>query len=148
MEFDPENAVNKLCAEGMQLEGEGKSEEAATLFYQAWKQAGNPVEKLTAAHYLARHQNSIADKLKWDITALQFAGKVPFEAIGAVYPSLYLNVAKGFEDLNDFTQADNHYRQALNYVSFLPNDGYGNMIKGGINNGIARLKKLRSKQNS
>ena len=36
MQFDPENPIIKLCAEGMQLEGEGKKEEAEELFLQAW----------------------------------------------------------------------------------------------------------------
>lgn len=33
------------------------------------------LKKFAAAHYVARHQNSVADKLKWDETALQIALK-------------------------------------------------------------------------
>ncbi len=32
MEFNPDNKIIKLCASGMELEGEGQLEEAANLF--------------------------------------------------------------------------------------------------------------------
>lgn len=64
MEFDPNNNVVKLCAQGMDMEGKGNLEEASKLFFQAWEEATNDFEKFTAAHYVARHQKSAADKLK------------------------------------------------------------------------------------
>jgi hypothetical protein len=60
MQFDPENPIVKLCAHGMQLEGEGKPGEASATFNQAWGQAINDFEKFTAAHYVARNQDSAA----------------------------------------------------------------------------------------
>jgi len=48
MQFDPENPIIKLCAHGMQLEGEGKPDEASATFLQAWEQAANDFEKFTA----------------------------------------------------------------------------------------------------
>jgi hypothetical protein len=36
MQFDPNNNIVKLCAQGMTLEGEGKKTEALKLFQQAW----------------------------------------------------------------------------------------------------------------
>jgi hypothetical protein len=141
MRFDPDNRINKLCIQGMQLEGEAKSKEAANLFYQAWNEARDAQEKFTAAHYVARHQNSVADKLKWDNVALKFASEIGGPEIKAVYPSLYLNIAKGFEDLSDFTQASKNYQLALSYTQYLPANGYGNMILSGINKGLERLGK-------
>jgi tetratricopeptide (TPR) repeat protein len=140
MQFDPENHINKLCAEGMLLEGEGKPQEALVLFEQAWQNATNDLEKLTAAHYVARRQKTIADKLTWDETALNLALKISTDDIKAIYPSLYLNVAKRYEDLQDFAKANDNYLLALNFTNFLPNDGYGNMIRAGINSGINRVK--------
>ncbi|MGY4384019.1 tetratricopeptide (TPR) repeat protein [Pedobacter sp. UYP24] len=140
MQFDPENAVNKLCADGMMLEGESKPAEAAALFLQAWKIAANATEKFTAAHYVARHQTSIEDKLKWDEIALKFALEVEHAEIQHVYPSLYLNIAKCHEDLNDLLQAAENYQIALHYADSLPNDGYSNMIRSGINSGITRVQ--------
>jgi tetratricopeptide (TPR) repeat protein len=142
MQFDPENPINKLCAYGMQLEGEGKPEEAAQAFVQAWSQATNNKEKFTAAHYVARHQKTIADKLQWDQTALDLALLIDDEALQSLYPSLYLNIAKGYEDLNDFSNARANYQLALQYTSSLPDDGYGKMIKSGITKGIERVQSV------
>ncbi|MDB5129524.1 hypothetical protein [Mucilaginibacter sp.] len=142
MQFDPENHINKLCAEGMLLEGEGKPQEALVLFEQAWHNATNDLEKLTAAHYVARQQKTIADKLTWDETALNLALEINTDDIKTIYPSLYLNVAKCYEDLQDFAKAKDNYLLALKFTTFLPNDGYGDMIRAGINNGINRVKTI------
>lgn len=140
MQFDPENPIIKLCAQGMQLEGEGKSEEASNLFLQAWEQATNDFERFTAAHYIARHQNEVADKLKWDETALRLALSLNDEGMKGTYPSLYLNVAKCHEDLGDLDKAKENYISASRFADFLLDDGYGNMIREGIVKGLERVK--------
>ena len=141
MQFDPNNNIIKLCAQGMDMEGKGKSEEANELFIEAWNKATNDFEKFTAAHYVARHQKTVADKLKWDETALDLAMKINDDNVKESFPSLHLNIAKCYEDLNDFTNARKHYQLALSFVKVLPDDGYGNMLKGGIKNGIERVTK-------
>ena len=140
MQFDPNNNIIKLCAQGMSLEGEGKKEEALERFQQAWDEAANDFEKFTSAHYVARHQKSMTDKLKWDEIALNFALKINDENMKGTYPSLYLNIGKCYEDLNDFESAKEKYELALSFTTFLADDGYGKMIKGGIMNGIDRVK--------
>ena len=140
MQFDPNNKIVKLCGAGMELEGQGQKEEALKLFQQAWNEAENDFEKFTAAHYVARHQENIKDKLKWDETALQLALKINDDNVRGAYPSLYLNIAKCYEDLNDLTNAIEYYSLAFSYANLLPDNGYGNMIKGGIMNGIERVK--------
>jgi len=140
MQFDPDNNIIQLCARGMDMEGKGMTEEAERLFLQAWNEAASDFEKFTAAHYVARHQKTIADKLKWDETALQSALKINDETIKESYPSLYLNIAKCYEDMGDYDNAKRNYQLALSFSDFLPEDGYGNMIKGGITRGIERVK--------
>ncbi len=140
MQFDPENKINKLCIEGMDLEGQGKNEEASKVFLEAWEQAGDDNEKFAAAHYVARHQKSVADKLAWDEIALNLALKIKDDSVKGAYPSLYLNIAKGYEDLKEFGKATKNYEIALSYTNFLLDDGYGKMIKGGIANGLERIK--------
>ena len=61
--FDPENAVVKLCAEGMDHEGDGTGR-SSELFQQAWELASPAAEKMIAAHYMARLQHTAAAKLK------------------------------------------------------------------------------------
>lgn len=123
----------------MLLEGEGKPEEAAKLFYQAWNEAQNSIEKFTAAHYVARHQNTIEDKLDWDIIAVNFATQSNDPAVKAVLPSLYLNIGKGYEDLNNYAKARENYQLAFDHAIYLTNDGYGAMITAGINKGLERV---------
>ena len=144
MQFDTNNTIVNLCARGMKLEGEGKKEEALKTFKQAWDEAKTDFEKFTAAHYVARHQKSVTDKLKWDETALSFALKIDDENMKGVYPSLYLNIGKCYEDLTDFDKAKKNYEIALSFTNYLADDGYGTMIKGGIKNGIERVKLLNS----
>nr|WP_294858662.1 hypothetical protein [uncultured Fluviicola sp.] len=140
MQFDPNNKIVKLCAQGMEMEGKGDHEEASKYFLQAWNEATNEFEKFTAAHYVARHQKSVADKLRWDETALQLALKINDDIIKGTYPSLYLNIAKCYEDLKDFDNAIKNYQLAFSFANLLPDNGYGNMIKSGITNGIERVK--------
>jgi rifampin ADP-ribosylating transferase len=139
MYFDPENPIIKLCAQGMMLEGEANHSEAAKLFHQAWKEADTDLEKFTAAHYVARHQANVNDKLTWDETALYFALRIPNKGAKDALPSLYLNIAKCFEDLHDRGNALKNYELALGYARSLPDDGYSNMIRAGIGNGMERV---------
>lgn len=113
MEFSPNNIVIKLCMQGMGMEEKGKPEEAGELFFQAWNEAKNDFEKFIAAHYVARHQKSIADKLKWHETALQFALKLNDDAVKAAFPPLYLSIAECYEALNDFDNAKKNRELAI-----------------------------------
>lgn len=140
MLFDPENTIVKLCALGMSKEQEGLTEEAAKLFSQAWNEAENDTERFIAAHYLARHQRTVADKLKWDEAALELALKINDDLIRSTFPSLYLNIAKCCEDLNDLPKAKKNYELALSFADKLPDDGYGKLIRGGIVSGLERMK--------
>lgn len=139
MLFDPANKIIKLCTDGMSLEGEGKKEEALRLFQQAWDDSTNDFEKFTSAHYIARHQKSVSDKLKWDMTALQLALNINDENIKGTFPSLYLNIAKCHEDLKDLDNARKNYELAFSNAEQLPDNGYGNMIRNGILNGMKRI---------
>jgi rifampin ADP-ribosylating transferase len=141
MEFDPDNKIIKLCAEGMEAEGHGHEVEALNLFTQAWNESSTDFEKFTSAHFVARHQKTVTDKLKWDEMALAHASKINDESIGGSYPSLFLNIGKCHEDLNDFELAREYYLKAYAYLEFLPDNEYGKMIKSGIISGIERISK-------
>jgi rifampin ADP-ribosylating transferase len=143
MHIDPNNHVVQLCAEGMIKEGEGNADEAKALFLQAWNNATDDFEKAIAAHYVARHQQGNAEKLMWDEAALAHALKSNGENMKAILPSLYLNIAKCYEDLHDFTNAEINYRLALSHTDALSGDGYSKMIKAGIGNGLERLESIR-----
>ena len=115
MEFNPNNPVIKLCVNGMDMEGKGKPEEASRLFLEAWEEATNDFEKFTAAYYVARHQETISDKLKWLETALQFALKINNVSVMGAFPSLYLTIAQCYEELNDADNAKKNQELALSF---------------------------------
>jgi tetratricopeptide (TPR) repeat protein len=139
MEFDPNNPVVQLCVQGMNAEGEGKIEEAQQLFQQAWDMATNDFEAFTAAHYLARNQVDPNDNLKWNMEALTRASTIKDETTKGHYPSLYLNMAKSYETLENNEEAARHYKLAAESCEHLPAGKYADMIKSGISAGLERV---------
>ncbi len=125
----------------MMAEGKGDMEMAKNLFLQAWHESESDFEKFTAAHFVARHQENVSDKLYWDELALEMAKRIKDESIKSTYPSLYLNIGKCYEDLDDFERAIENYQIAESYTEFLSEDGYGKMIKSGILGGLERVRR-------
>ncbi len=73
MEFNPNNTVIRLCVQGMGMEDQGKPDEAANLFLQAWNEAANEFERYIAAYYVSGSQENVRDRLEWLETSLSFA---------------------------------------------------------------------------
>jgi tetratricopeptide (TPR) repeat protein len=117
MEFDPRNHVIKLCIQGMEMEANGKTEEASKIFFQAWNEGTNDFEKFTAAFYVARHQTNVPDKLKWLETALHFALKINDVSVSGAFPSLYQNIAKCYEELGDYENAKKNFELATSFTT-------------------------------
>ena len=112
MEFNPNNNIVKLCLQGMAMEDQDKAAAASKLFLQAWEEATNDFEKFLAAHYVARHQPNVSDKLKWLETTLTFALKINNDTVYSAFPALYANIAKCYEDLNAPDQAKKNHELA------------------------------------
>jgi rifampin ADP-ribosylating transferase len=112
MEFDPRNNVIKLCIQGMDMEAKGEADEASRIFLQAWNEATNDFEKFIAAYYVARHQKDVRDKLKWLKTSLQSALEINDVTVHAAFPSVYLDIAKCYEELNDSDNARKNHELA------------------------------------
>ena len=139
MTFDHNNKVVQLCVQGMDMEGQGQPKKAIELFLQAWSESASDFEKFVAAHYVARHQKTVSDKLKWDQRALQLALKINDNPIDDALPSLYLNIAKCYEDLGDLSMAKANYELALANMHSLSDDGYRRMIESGVTCGLIRV---------
>lgn len=123
MEFNPSNNIVKLCLQGMGMEEKGRPEEASKLFLQAWNEATNDFERFMAAHYVARHQKNAPDKLNWLETALRLALKINDDTVNSAFPSLYINVAKCYEDLSDSDKAKKNYELAASFKGKLSDKG-------------------------
>ncbi len=94
--MDANNPVVKLCVEGMQAEGQDRLEDARRLLTQAWEASTDDFEACIAAHYLARHQDSPVDTLRWNHEAVTRADAVGDERVREFYPSLYLSMGYSF----------------------------------------------------
>jgi tetratricopeptide (TPR) repeat protein len=121
MEFNPSNNIVKLCLQGMGMEESGKPEEASIIFLQAFNEATNDFEKFIAAHYVARHQKNVSDKLKWLETALHNALQINDDSVKSAFPALYFNIAKCYEDLGDNEKAKKNYETATSF-KYKPSD--------------------------
>lgn len=116
MEFSPFNNIVKFCLQGIDFEEKDRPEEAGRIFYQAWNEATNDLEKFLAAYYVARHQINASDRLDWLERALQFALRINNDSVKGAYPSLYANIAKCYEDLNDPENAKRNYELANSFI--------------------------------
>lgn len=145
MEFDQNNKVVQLCAAGMEMEGQGKPADAAKHFEDAWDIASTDFEKFTAAHYVARHQKNTSEKLIWDKLALKHALNIDDVGIKETLPSLYLNIGKCYEGLRDLESAKSNYQAAFSFATFLPENGYGKMIKAGISKALDKIDQAGSR---
>lgn len=121
MEFSPFNPIVKLCLQGMGSEENGQPEKAAELFLQAWNQATNNFEKFLAAHYVARHQRTIVDQLKWLETTLEYALKINDDSVRSALPKLYLNIAQCYKDLEN-TEKSKEYTELAALFKHNPTD--------------------------
>jgi len=123
MEFNPNNKVIKRCIQGIDLEERGDPEEAGKLFLQAWNEATSDFEKFTAAHFVARHQKSLADKLKWLETALESATRVSSDMVKGALPSLYSAIAECYRELGDLQNAEKNNELAISFKDKLSDKG-------------------------
>jgi len=108
------------------MERAGRIDEAQKLFMQAWNSSSNNYEKCIATHFVARHQNSPEDTLKWNIESLNRAKDAPQEKVKSYYPSLYLSIGISYENLGNHIKAKKYYDLAFEKISDLPTDDKNN----------------------
>jgi tetratricopeptide (TPR) repeat protein len=94
--IDVNNPVIKLCIQGTEAEFQGRIDEAREFYRQAWQASANDYEACIAAHYMARHRESIEEALHWNLKALEYANAVNDDSVRDFYPSLYLNLGRSY----------------------------------------------------
>lgn len=125
------NPIVKLVNKGMQMEKRSDAVQAQVLFIQAWDEASNDWEKCIAAHFVARHQDSPKNALKWNRESLRRADKVENKEIKSYYPSIYVNIGISYEELRNYEKAKKYYDLAFKSMSYLPanNRRYSREVK-------------------
>src|SRR6478672_9011414 len=139
--MDPNNPVAKLCSQGIEIEMKGRRDEARTLFRQAWELRQNDVDACIAAHYLARHQETPAETLRWNELALTHAIRSSSDSVRSFYPSLYLNLGKSYEDVGDLARARELYEEGERHLGEVPEGGYGDVVRQGLRSAMQRVRR-------
>ncbi|WP_182884593.1 tetratricopeptide repeat protein [Microbispora sp. H10885] len=125
--------------------GQGQREAARDLFARIWDdiggEQGDPLHVCVLAHSMADVQDDVHQELMWDLRALAAADLVTDErvadvgvplSVAGLYPSLHLNLAECYRKLGDLDRAREHLRQARAEIGALGDDGYGRLIRGGL----------------
>lgn len=110
--MDVNRPVVKLCIKGTQAEFRGQMDLARELYQQAWDAAQDEYDACVAAHYLARCQDNLTEKLRWNQIALEKANAVADDRAREFYPSLYLNMGQSHELLGNCPEAARYYELA------------------------------------
>lgn len=110
--MDLNNPVIKLCIDGSRAEFEGWLDDAQALYQQAWDAAQDDYEACIAAHYVARHQPTPAETLRWNQIALVRAKAVADVRVHGFYGSLYLNLGYSYELVGEQAMAQHYYALA------------------------------------
>lgn len=109
--------------------------------WQAVGADGDPLHRVTLAHFMADVQDDPADELMWDLRALEAADSLTdahaqaYHAslqVETFYPSLHLNVAEAYRKLGHLEQARHHIAEAEKRVAVLPHEGLGEMTRRAI----------------
>ncbi|MFB8106573.1 MULTISPECIES: hypothetical protein [unclassified Streptomyces] len=139
-EASSEDAVMTRIGQAVMLLHGGDREEARNRFALLWSELGadgDGLHRCTLAHYMADTQDDPGDELAWDLRALTAAegllsGDRPGGdrdgdslAVRAFYPSLHLNLAADYLNLQRPDAARIHLRQARDAADALEDGGRG-----------------------
>ncbi len=128
----------------VQLGRDGQRAEARERLTGLWEQVGgdgDPLHRVTIAHFLADLQDDVRDELAWDERALAAVGTLTDERVAqhqaggqvrAFLPSLHVSVADGHRRLGDPEQARRHLARAEETVDVLADDDYGRVVRTGL----------------
>jgi len=115
-DFHPDNAIVKLCMQGMKLEEQGQLDEARATFLQGWRSAANDFERFLAAWFIARLQPTASERILWYEKALELALKVGNDAVKSAFPALQANLSRWYQEVGDLKKAAMHRELATTSV--------------------------------
>ena len=149
------SAADETMAEivaAVELGRGGARAEARRRLTDLWERvgpAGDPLHRVTLAHFLADLQDDVRAELSWDEQALAAAGDLTDERaqqydtglrVRGMLPSLHLNLADCLRRLRDVSGARQHLTQAEASVDELADDGYGRLVRTGLEHVRAALE--------
>lgn len=148
---EPDATMTRI-GQGIELSQRGDRDAARYLFEEVWNdvggESGDPLHRCALAHSMADVQDDPREELAWDLRALAAAGLITDERaaeagvtspVRGFYPSLHLNLGECYRKLGDLDSAHEHLQRGRAAVDALGNDGYGQMIKRGLDSLAERL---------
>ncbi|WP_448608346.1 hypothetical protein [Geodermatophilus sp. URMC 60] len=130
-----------------------RREAARHQFAKIWDEiggeGGDPLHRCTLAHAMADVQDDVRDELVWDQRALAAADLITDARaaqagvtlpVAGLYPSLHLNVSECYRKLGDLARAREHLQQAQAAIGVLGDDGYGRLVRAGLEQVAERLR--------
>ena len=134
---DSANPVVRLCAKGMAIEGEAPA--ARALFEQAWALRRDDYDACIAAHFLARHQSTLDETLRWNEIAARHAEAVADDRARSFLASLYLNLGDAHRALGHVDDAQAAAERARATLAHVPEGGYRDFVSRAIDRLAERL---------
>lgn len=139
--------------EAVQLGHQGERAAARLAFAEIWAEIGgeegDPLHRCTLAHAMADMQDDVREELVWDQRAMAAADLLTDERVAqagvtlpvaGLYPSLHLNLCECYRKLGDLDRAREHLEQAWATIGALGDDGYGQLIKNGLERMTEQLR--------
>ena len=139
----PDETMAEIVA-AVELGHSGARTEARRRLTDLWERVGpdgDPLHRVTLAHFLADLQDDVRAELRWDERALAAAGDLTDERaqqydaalrVCGLLPSLHLNLADCLRRLGDLSGARRHLARAEASVDELADDGYGRLVRTGL----------------
>ena len=139
----PDGTMAEIVA-AVELGRGGARAEARRRLTDLWERVGpdgDPLHRVTIAHFLADLQDDVRAELRWDERALAAAGDLTDERaqeydtalrVRGMLPSLHLNLADCLRRLGDAPGARQHLARAEASVDELADDGYGRLVRTGL----------------
>ena len=130
----------------------GEVDEGRRRLTELWETvgaSGDPLHRCTIGHYLADLYDDPAEALVWDVRALDAADTLTDARaqqhdaslqVAGFYPSLHVNLADNFRRLGSTAAAHRHLELARDRVTELADDGYGQIVRAGIDHVEEALK--------
>ncbi|GAB92388.1 hypothetical protein [Gordonia rhizosphera] len=135
------------AAVGISLGGE--RERGREELLACWSAAGDSDagQRCVIAHYLADLQSELDDEVMWDERALDAYSRVRGPELAPVgiddargmAPSLHLNLGDGYLRQGKTGSAREHAAAGLAMADALPDDGYGKLIRDGLDRLSTRI---------
>ncbi|MEX5272092.1 hypothetical protein [Kocuria sabuli] len=139
-----------IAAVGVALGGEKAAGRQHLMQCWAGTAEKDHAQRCVLAHYLADLQTDLGQEIAWDRTALAEHSLLEdgdLTAVGipsarGMAPSLHLNLGEGYLRRGELGKARDHLEQGLFASEALQPDGYGTMIRSGLQGLAQRIEEV------